>query len=151
MKMVGPREPPAYALVVEPLSSLLYDLPGKLVAIDGREGCGKTTLGRYLAWRFNSSLIETDLFLIEGKGRLVHRQDEIKRIVEKRLGNSSPVFIEGVALLRLLDYIGHRQDFLIYVTNTNFSESLGLAKELAEYDASFRPRERADVIIELDV
>lgn len=149
--MIGPKEHPAYALAVEPLSCLLYDLPGKLIAIDGREGCGKTTLGRYLAWRFNSSLIETDLFLIDGMNRLVHRQDEIKRIVEKRLAAPLPVFIEGVAMLRLLEGIGQRPDFVIYISNANYSGSRTLAEELAQYDANFRPRERADVIVELDV
>jgi uridine kinase len=151
MKMMGPDEQPAYALAVEPLSSLLYNLPAKLIAIDGREGCGKTTFGRYLAWRFNSSLIETDLFLIDGMDQLVHRQDEIKRIVEKRLGKPLPVFIEGVAILRLIEAIGRRPDFVIYVSNTNYSESRTLAEELAQYDVVFRPRERADVIIELNV
>jgi ABC-type multidrug transport system fused ATPase/permease subunit len=35
--------------VVEALTPVLYDLPGTLVAIDGRPGSGKATLGRYLA------------------------------------------------------------------------------------------------------
>jgi hypothetical protein len=34
-----------------------------LIAIDGVDGSGKTTLGRYLSWQIGASLIETDLFL----------------------------------------------------------------------------------------
>jgi len=62
------KELPQYKVVMTALMPILYDLPGKLIAIDGRLGVGKTTLGRYLAWRFNISLVETDLFLIPNQG-----------------------------------------------------------------------------------
>ena len=55
---------PAYLKIVEALTPIMQGLPGMIVTIDGRDGVGKTTLGRYLAWHFNVTLIETDLFLI---------------------------------------------------------------------------------------
>jgi ABC-type phosphate/phosphonate transport system ATPase subunit len=77
MKQPAPEEYGVYVPVDEALATLLCGLPGKLVAIDGRDGSGKTTLGRYLAWRFNVTLIESDLFLLDGENRLTHRVDEI--------------------------------------------------------------------------
>ena len=62
------QELPQYSDVIRALTPVLHDLPGRLIAIDGRSGVGKTTLGRYLAWRFNISLVESDLFLIPNRG-----------------------------------------------------------------------------------
>jgi cytidylate kinase len=57
---------------VEALTPIMRGLPGVIVTIDGRDGVGKTTLGRYLAWYFNVTLIETDLFLIHAEDYLIH-------------------------------------------------------------------------------
>jgi hypothetical protein len=48
-----------YAPVVDALAPVLHNLPPRIIAIDGRPGCGKTTLGRFLAWWFNVSLMVT--------------------------------------------------------------------------------------------
>jgi MoxR-like ATPase len=58
--------PSEYECAASALAPILDDLPGKVVAIDGYPGVGKSSLGRFLAWRFNISLIETDFFLIKG-------------------------------------------------------------------------------------
>ncbi len=50
---------PAYLRVVNALTPVMRGLPGVIVTVDGRDGVGKTTLGRYLAWHFNVTLIET--------------------------------------------------------------------------------------------
>jgi hypothetical protein len=142
--------PPAYELAVSALSTLLYDLPGKLIAIDGYPGVGKTPLGRFLAWRFNVSLIETDLFLIPAQGRLVHRNEEIVRIIDRRLDIPRPVIVEGCSVLRLLSGMGRKPDFLIYVTNQSAPKPHGdLAADLAAYDAEFSPRDRAGLLLDL--
>src|SRR5687767_1059437 len=97
-----PRIVPGYQAAVSALIPVLHDLPGRVVAIDGRDGVGKTTLGRYLAWHFNVSLIETDLFLVPGRGRLVYRDDEIGRLIQARLRKPRPVLVEGVGILKML-------------------------------------------------
>src|ERR1700691_3860767 len=88
--------------VLSALAPILYNLPGKLVAIDGRSGTGKTTLGRYLAWRFNVSLVESDLFLVPSQGTLVYHNEAINRVIARRIEKPRPVIVEGVAVLRLL-------------------------------------------------
>jgi hypothetical protein len=78
------RELPQYKEVITALTPVLYDLPGKLIAIDGRSCVGKTTLGRYLAWQFNISLVESDLFLIPNQGKLVYMNEALKHVITSR-------------------------------------------------------------------
>lgn len=140
-----------YSPVVEALTPVLHGLPGKIVAIDGLPGVGKTTLGRFLAYHFNVSLIETDLFLIERQGRLVYRNDEISRIIAKRVDASwpRPVIIESAVVQRLLSELGRSPDFTIYITNRDAPQSHGdLLADLKAYEAQFRLRDRADLAIE---
>lgn len=58
-----------YIEVIYRLKPILDGLPGKIIAIDGTPGAGKTTLGRFLAWYFNISLIESDLFRSRSEGK----------------------------------------------------------------------------------
>jgi hypothetical protein len=59
----------SYRLAVTALAPVLDGLPAVVIAIDSLPGAGKTTLGRYLAWTFNVSLIETDTFMRPSVGR----------------------------------------------------------------------------------
>lgn len=140
-----------YAPAVTALTPVLHNLPGKIIAIDGQPGVGKTTLGRYLAWMFNVSLIETDLFLLPNQGTLVHRNDEIDRIIKFRMNRPRPVIVEGTTVLRLLKSTGHRPDFHIHVTNGNAPKSTGkLEADIAGYNAEFEPQKKADLTLALD-
>lgn len=138
-----------YKLVISELDKVLYDLPGKLVAIDGRDGSGKTTLGRFLAWNYNISLIETDLFLIEKQDSLTYYHDEIKRIIEKRVTIPRPVIVEGIAILKLFKNIGKTIDYLIYVENLEFEGSFGMSEILKKYEEEYIPKEKANYVLQL--
>lgn len=144
-----------YAPAVDALVPVLHHLPGKIVAIDGLPGVGKTSLGRYLAYRFNVSLVETDLFLIRNQGVMVYHEDWVNQIIGSRLDKSDaewrrPVIIEGSSVLRLLDNLGRRPDFIIHVTNDCAQESTGtLADDLKSYEAEYEPASKADVILSL--
>src|SRR5580765_4519191 len=111
--------------------------PGVIVTIDGRDSVGKTTLGRYLAWYFNVTLIETDLFLIPAQDYLIHLDDQINRIIERRITSPRPVIVEGIAILQLMQRINRVPDFSIYVTNSQHSSSKVLERRLAAYEEAF--------------
>src|SRR5262245_65082282 len=115
-----------YATVVDALSPIMRNLPGVIVTIDGRSGVGKTTLGRYLAWHFNVTLIETDLFLIPAQDYVIYLDDQINRIVERRITRPLPVIIEGIAVLELMKRINRTPDFSIYVNHSAQSSSATL-------------------------
>ena len=141
-----PTRPPEFDKLAEALKPVLAGFPPKIIAIDGRSFAGKTTLGRFLAWYFNSTLLELDLFLAEGG--LVHRYEEIERIVKQRLDGKRPVFVEGITVLNVLRKIGRTHDYLIYVRNPKYPNGAGFGKELTEYDKEFVPASKADYLLE---
>jgi uridine kinase len=143
-----PIRPPEFDSTAQQLAPHLANLPGKLIAIDGRDGSGKTTLGRFLAWYFNVALVETDLFLREGAG-LAYHTEQIERIVAQRLAKPRPVIVEGVTVLKTLQSIGRTPDLLIYVTNSKNPESDSFSKMFSEYEATFSPQSTAHVSVQL--
>ncbi|MEH2562988.1 hypothetical protein [Bradyrhizobium sp. AZCC 2289] len=143
------KELPQYKEVITSLTQLLYDLPGKLIAIDGQSGVGKTTLGRYLAWQFNISLVESDLFLIPNQGKLVYLNEALARVITSRLKKPRPVIVDGVAVRRLLSNLALKPDFVIYISSSDASESRMLKDEIASYEADFNPRTSADIAIDI--
>ena len=139
-----------YLEVVEALTPVMRRLPGIIVTIDGRFGVGKTTLGRYLAWHFNVSLIETDLFLIPAREHLIHLDDQINRIIERRITTPRPVIVEGISMLQLMKRIGRIPDFSIYVTNPLRSGGEVMDKRLATYEAAFSPSTIANIVVNIE-
>lgn len=137
----------AYLQVVEALAPLIRKPRGVIVTIDGRDGVGKTTLGRYLAWHFNVTLIETDLFLIPARDYLFHLDDQVNRIVERRITSRRPVIVEGISMLHLMKRINRVPDFSIYVTNPRHSGSKLLRPSLAAYEAECSPTTKADIVV----
>jgi uridine kinase len=145
-----PRVLAPYSNIVEALTPTMTGLPGVIVTIDGRDGVGKTTLGRYLAWHFNVTLIETDLFLIPAADYLIHLDDQINRIIERRVTTPLPVIVEGVSMLQLMKRIHRVPDFSIYITNPRQRGSPAMARRLSAYEAAFVPAAKASVVVEID-
>src|SRR5215471_19511940 len=141
---------PSYLQVVDALTPVMRGLPGVIITIDGRDGVGKTTLGRYLAWHFNVTLIETDLFLIPAKDYLIHLDDQINRIIERRVTTPLPVIVEGVSILQLMRRINRVPAFRIYVTNPQRWSSPMMARKLAAYEAAFAPSLSADIVVKVE-
>jgi uridine kinase len=141
---------PSYLQVVDLLTPVMRRLPGVIVTIDGRFGVGKTTLGRYLAWHFNVSLIETDLFLIPAREHLIHLDDQINRIIERRITTPRPVIVEGISMLQLMQRIHRVPDFSIYVTNPRQSSGGVMDRRLSAYEAAFSPSTIANVVVNIE-
>jgi uridine kinase len=146
-----PIIPPCYPEVVEALAPTMRGLPGVIVTIDGRGGAGKTTLGRYLAWHFNVTLIETDLFLIPAQDFIIHLDDQINRIVERRLSLPRPVIVEGIAMLQLMARINRTPDFSVYLLNPERRSSDVMDQRLAAYEATFEPRTKASIVVRVEL
>jgi uridine kinase len=140
---------PAYSIVVRALTPIMRGRRGVIVTIDGRDGVGKTTLGRYLAWQFNVTLIETDLFLIPAEDYLIHLDDQINRIIERRVTTLLPVLVEGIAMLQLMKRISRVPDFSIYVTHPQQTRGVAMERRLAEYEAAFAPAKKASLVVEI--
>ena len=145
-----PTVPQAYRRIVDALDTLMRDLPGVLVTIDGRDGVGKTTLGRFLAWHFNVTLLETDLFLIPTRDHIIYLDDQINRIIERRLTTPRPIIVEGIAMLQIMQRIHRSPDFAIYVDEgERRSTSRAMKRRLAEYESTFNPRQSANLVVSL--
>ncbi len=142
---------PVYLQVVDTLWPHLRGSPGVIVTIDGRDGVGKTTLGRYLAWYFNVSLIETDLFLIPALDHFIYLDDQINRIIERRVTSPLPVIVEGVAMLELMKRINRVPDFRLYVTNAQHSGSRLMDHRLSAYEAAYAPGASADMSVRIEL
>lgn len=140
---------PAYANVVAALEPRMRGLPGIIVTLDGRDGVGKTTLGRFLAWHFNVTLIETDLFVIPAQDYLLHLDDQVNRIIERRITAPAPVIVEGVAMLQLMKRIHRVPDFAVYVVRAGHAGSPLMARRLAVYEEAFAPAAHANLVVTL--
>lgn len=141
---------PSYLQVVDGLTPVIRKFPGVIVTIDGRDGVGKTTLGRYLAWHFNISLIETDLFLIPARDHLIHLDDQINRIIERCVTTPRPVIVEGISMLQLMKRIHRVPGFSIYVVNSRRSSGKVMDRRLSTYEAAFSPSTIANMVVKVD-
>ena len=145
-----PRVLPAYLKLTAALAPILRGFPGVIVTIDGRDGVGKTTLGRYLAWHFNVTLIETDLFLIPAQDYLIHLDDQINRIIERRISTPLPVIVEGISMLQLMKRTNRTADFSIYLKNPGQTSSELLEPRLAAYERTFAPAAKANLVVDIE-
>lgn len=137
----------SYRLAVTALAPVLDGLPAVVIAIDGLPGAGKTTLGRYLAWTFNVSLIETDTFMRPSVGRPDYLDDALKHVIGRRIELERPVIIEGILIHETLRRLAVHPAFSIYVLSQDQEPGSSFATALTEYERSYRPVERADLVL----
>jgi hypothetical protein len=119
-----------------------------VIAIDGVDGAGKSSLGRYLAWQLEIPLIQTDLFLVPEAKALTYRQECLWSIVDYRLAANRPAIIEGVCILRLLQHLTLKADYLIWVDSKGHDGSRSLSSTLDDYRAAYKPSESANFVFE---
>ena len=138
-----------YNQALQALRPVLHNLPPVIIVIDGRAGSGKTTLGRFLAWRFNVTLVETDLFLHHNKGNFTYKNDQIVAIIDHRIKCQRPIIVEGVCALRLLRELNYSHAFHVHLICNESAGSSITEREWKKYDAEFRPSVKADLSLVL--
>jgi uridine kinase len=102
-----------------------------LIAIDGADGIGKSSLGSWLAWQIGMPAVHLDLF-ITSLQPIQWLTADLKRAVDRRLDRKCPVIVEGVFVLDALDLIGRKADFVVFVKGESSSS---WAKQLRDYQA----------------
>jgi hypothetical protein len=115
-----------------------------LIAIDGADGVGTSSLASWLAWQTGMPTVHLDLFLFCSPP-IQWRTADLKRAVDCRLDSELPVIVEGVLVLDALEQIGRVANFVAFVKGDNGSR---LAPEqLAKYRTRRNLPKTADFII----
>jgi hypothetical protein len=100
-----------------------------LIAIDGADGIGKSSLASWLAWQLGIPTVHLDLFL--GRpGSIQWRVEDLKRTVDCR--GERPLIVEGALVLDALEQIESKADFVVFVKGET---SRSLANQVAKYQA----------------
>ena len=141
--------PEGYDVAASAIAGILQDIPPKIIAIDGMAGSGKTTLGRYLAWFFNVTLIETDLFIERNRGCLSYREDEITKVIEPRMMSERPVLVDGNVSLRLLGDLDFEPAFHLRVEGEEFDDTESIVALWTAYMAEFSACGEQSMVIKL--
>ena len=89
----------------------------RLVTIDGIDGAGKSPTASWLAGALGFQWIELDKFLNEGKPGYVDyiRYADLRQRIFDARSQSTPVIVEGVCVLEVLDRIEEKPDLTIYI------------------------------------
>jgi len=131
------KQLPEYKLLTDTLDEKLNGLPGFIITIDGFYGCGKTSLGRYLAYKYNVTLLETDLFIEKPGLPVAYNYECIKQIIQHRLGSRSPIIVEGIFCQKILKKLGYTKDYSIFVKKTEYEGDDPLHEEISKYHQAY--------------
>ena len=116
-----------------------------LIALDGADGCGKSSLASWLAWQLGMPAVQLDLYLTS-LDPIKWLENELARVVAHRLDGGRPIILDGVCILDAVHRIRRTADFLIFVTGGY--ETSSLASQVAAYRSRRRPDELASFKIE---
>ncbi len=97
----------------EDVASAISGDSHRLIAIDGFQGSGKTTLARTLGKLLNMPVVSADDYLNRNQGAFFGhlRIEELA----SALMNRGPCIFEGVCTLQILEAVGDQPNVLIYV------------------------------------
>jgi hypothetical protein len=116
-----------------------------LIAIDGADDSGKSSLASWLSWQLGMPAVQLDLYLTSTKP-IRWRTQDLERVVSQRLNNDRPVIIDGVLALDALDQIGRKTDFLVFVKGGHGESSL--AAQIIAYQSRRKPQALANFTID---
>jgi hypothetical protein len=115
-----------------------------LIAIDGADCSGKSSLSSWLGWQLGMPAVQLDLYLTSLQP-IQWLTEDLARVLKRRIDNGRPVIIDGVMVLDALDQIGRKADFLIFVSGGH--EGSSLASQITAYRVRQKPSDRADFTI----
>ena len=116
-----------------------------LIAVDGADGVGKSSLASWLAWQLGMPALQLDLYLA-GLHPVQWLTQDLGRVVARRIDRKCPLIIDGVLALDALDQVGRKADFVVFVCNNNTTSPL--ASQVEEYQSRRELPKRADFAIE---
>jgi hypothetical protein len=116
-----------------------------LIAIDGADCSGKSSLASWLAWQLGMPAVQLDLYLT-GLRPIEWLVDDLARVVARRLDRDRPLILDGVLILDALDQIGRAPSFLVFVSGGH--ERSSLAPQIAAYKSRQEVFKRANYVIE---
>jgi hypothetical protein len=111
-----------------------------IIAVDGRDGAGKSSVARYLAWQLGMPAIELHTFLDTSREDFALREEDLLRVLRSRLKRDRPIIVEGVFVLRALSQLSLKPDFLVVVKRRGHAGSHRFAKEFAAYESDYAPK-----------
>jgi uridine kinase len=143
---LGPvLEAPAAYFELRTLVRVALGFPKKrkplLIGIDGVDGSGKSPLAAWLSWQLQMPAIYLDMYWIRDTAPQEFRHGDLARAVDARLSQGTPLIIEGILLLRVLNEIGRSPDFLVFVDKESHAGSIA---EIKPYFDRYKPQTRAN-------
>ncbi len=86
------------------LKSILPVNKGGIISVDGKDGCGKTYVSKYLTTSFSLLHIELDKFIKEKKDKFIDfiNYKELALTINEALKCNHTIIIDGVCVLSVL-------------------------------------------------
>jgi len=116
-----------------------------LIAIDGADGMGKSSLASWLAWQLEMPAVHLDLYIVRDTEPLCWKETDLSRIIEEQLDLGRPLIVEGLLVLDALASVGRRADFWIFVRGSGGHE---LSKRISDYNSRREPETNADFLLD---
>ena len=86
-----------------------------IIAIGGTVASGKSRLSRFLAWKLQLSLLETDLFLSHENTKGIVNYKYINEILENKKRHKQHIIVEGFSILPILNKFEDSEIFLVHL------------------------------------
>lgn len=115
-----------------------------VIAIDGADNSGRSSLASWLAWQLGMPTIHLDLYL-SSLEPIAWLTADLTRAVSRRLESHRPIIIDGVLALDAIEQIGHTADFVVFVTGGHTESTL--VPQIAAYHSRRKLPELANFII----
>ena len=142
MKKPLPRSEDLLRAVAEALTPKRHPL---LIAIDGPDDCGKSSLAAWLSWQLNVPAINLDLFLID-LDPPQWRTADLESVVSARIDRQLPLVVDSVFVLDVIERLGRTADFWIFVRGEPVGSSV--TPHFEKYCAQRLPLQNANFVID---